>query len=281
PAVSAILNITPNHLDRHPTMKHYVSAKRAVINYQRPDEPLVMNLDNDMTRTIGAQFGAKTRWFSLEAQVPGGACLIDNQLAFFDSEDDVTHIVPVAEVKLRGRHNLANSLAACLLAREVGVSTTAMRQVLTTFAGVEHRLQFVRELKGVAYFNDSISTSPERLSAGLLAFKEPVILLAGGYDKKLPWDDAARTIIHKTRQVFLFGPGAPLIDAAINRVRRDIKSTDTEVHHCETMAEALTGASQIARPGEVVLLSPGCASFDAFRNYMERGQYFIDLVGQL
>ena len=152
PPLSAILNITPNHLDRHPTMKHYVRAKRAIINYQGSTGRLIMSLDNDMTRTIGNQFGSKTRWFSLEAQQPDGACLMGKQIVFLDQAGQPQPLLPINEIKLRGQHNLSNILAASLLSKEMGVSPEAMRQVLTTFAGVEHRLQFVREHKKVQYY---------------------------------------------------------------------------------------------------------------------------------
>ncbi len=281
PPISAILNVTPNHLDRHPSIKHYIRAKRALINYQGPEGVIIMSLDNDMTRTIGRQFGAKTRWFSLEAQMPGGACLDDGEIVLLD-QDGVPHpVLNKQDVKLRGRHNLSNILAACLMAREGGASLEAMRQVITTFSGVEHRLQFVRERNQVSYYEDSIATTPERLVAALHSFEEPLILLAGGYDKHLPWDEAARLIVHKTRHVLVFGEATELIIAAIDKTRPDITITDTTVHICADFEEAVKLSARLAQPGDVVLLSPGCASFDAFHNFVERGERFKELVLQL
>ena len=281
PPVSAILNITPNHLDRHPTMKHYVRAKRALINYQGPNGRVIMNLDNDMTRTIGNQFGPKTRWFSLEAQIPQGASLVRDQIVLIDQATQHHSIASIDEVKLRGIHNISNILAACLLSYEMGVSYEAMRQVVTTFIGVEHRLQWVRERQGVNYYNDSIATSPERLAAALRSFNEPVILLAGGRDKHLPWDEVARLMVHKTTRVILFGESADLIADYLNQARQDVAASDTAVQQYADLEAAVGAAGQLAQPGEVVLLSPGCTSFDAFDSFAERGERFMELVLQL
>lgn len=281
PALSAILNITPNHLDRHPSMKHYVRAKRAIIDYQGPDGVIIMGLDNDMTRTIGGQFKSKVRWFSLEADMPNGAGLEGNDLAFFDRQGKPHLIARREEIKLRGQHNLRNILAACLMAKEAGASIQAMHRVVTTFTGVEHRLQLVREHAGVRYYNDSIATSPERVVAALYSFSEPIVLLAGGRDKHLPWDDAARLILHKARQVILFGEAAELIAKAIEKVRPEVNAPITTVHRTDNLAQAVSQAAQLAKPGEVVLLSPGCTSYDAYRNYAERGDHFKALVMEL
>lgn len=281
PSFSAILNITPNHLDRHPSMKHYVRAKRAMVDYQNKDDVTVLNLDNDMTRTIGYQVGSRTRWFSLEAQVPNGACLVGDQMLLLDQAGTAQLIARRSEVKLRGRHNLSNILAACLMAREAGVPVAAMHRVVTSFTGVEHRLQWVRERCQANYYNDSIATSPERLVAALSSFEEPIILLAGGRDKHLPWEEAARLILQKARAVILFGEAAQLIAAAIRKARRDLPGATTFVHRQVNLEEAVIRAGQIARPGEVVLLSPGCASYDAFHDFAERGERFRELVLQL
>lgn len=281
PPVAALLNVTPNHLDRHPSMKQYVRAKRSLIDYQTDDNVVVMSLDNDLTRTIGHQLGSRVRWFSLEAQMPLGAGLFRKQLAFFDQNGEPQPILPVSAVKLRGEHNLSNILAACLLAREAGASPEAMQSVTAAFTGVEHRLQQVRVLKQVTYINDSISTSPERLMAALRSFSEPIVLLAGGRDKQLPWDEAARLVTLKARRVILFGEAAPLIEAALRRVHSDPAKLAALVHHCENLDQAVQMAAKMAQPGDVVLLSPGCASFDQFTGYTQRGQQFGQLVNAL
>ena len=281
PPVAAILNITPNHLDRHPSMKHYVRAKRSLINYQGRGGRLIMNLDNDMTRTIGNQFGAKTRWFSLEAQLANGAALVGKTLALFDEAENVETIANLSEVKLRGIHNQSNILAACLISREVGASLEAMRQVVTTFTGVNHRLQFVRELAGVGYYNDSIATSPERLSAALRSFNEPLVLLAGGRDKHLPWDETARLMVHKAKDIILFGEAAPVIAEALAQAQAEVVLAKTNVYSQADLSEAVAVAHQVATTGSVVLLSPGCTSFDAYPDYEGRGEHFKILVLEL
>ncbi len=279
PPIGAILNITPNHLDRHPSMKHYVLAKRAIIDYQDVNGVIIMGLDNDMTRTIGNQFGPKVRWFSQEARIANGAGILNDALVFFDREDKPQTLVNINEIKLRGRHNIYNILAACLIAKEAGASIETMQQVVTTFTGVDHRLQLVREYNQVAYYNDSIATSPERLIAALYSFSEPIVLLAGGYDKNLPWEEAARLMLHRTRQIILFGEAAELIAGEIDSVCAEATTTATPVvHRCPDLEEAVKVAAQVAQPGNVVLLSPGCASFDAFSDFVERGECFAELV---
>lgn len=281
PAIGAILNITPNHLDRHASMKEYVQAKRAIIDYQKGERALIMNLDNDMTRTIGAQFGSHVRWFSTEAHMPGGAGILGDTLVLFNWQKVPQPVVDKQQIKLRGDHNLSNILAACLMAREGGASIEAMRQVITNFTGVEHRLQLVRELNQVAYYNDSIATSPERLMAALHAFNQPIVLLAGGYDKHLPWEDAARLMLHRAHHIILFGQAAGLINNVLDEVRPEVSRTKAKIHRCATLQEAVQQAAQVAPPGSVVLLSPGCASFDAFPDYVARGHKFKELVEQL
>jgi UDP-N-acetylmuramoylalanine--D-glutamate ligase len=281
PSVAAMLNITPNHLDRHPTMKHYVHAKRALIDHQAESGKIIIGLDNDMTRTIGGQFKEKVRWFSREAQPPGGAGLVDDTIAFFDNNGEPTPIVELEFVKLRGAHNVSNILAACLLAREGGASVEAMRAVVTTFAGVEHRLQHVRSVRGVTYINDSIATTPERVSAALRSFHEPVILLAGGRDKQLPWEDVSRLIHSSVREVVLFGEAAGIIDQALHKVKVEGQTVLRDIRHCRDLAEAVHLAGQVANSGDVVLLSPGCASYDQFGSYVERGHRFSELVMKL
>jgi UDP-N-acetylmuramoylalanine--D-glutamate ligase len=281
PPVAAMLNITPNHLDRHPSMKHYVHAKRSIIDHQDTSGVIVTSLDNDMTRTVGRQFQEKVHWFSIEAQIPGGAAIVDGRIAFVDDSETVTPIAAAASVKLRGDHNMKNILAACLLAREGGASVGAMRSVITTFAGVEHRLQPVRTHRQVGYIDDSIATTPERVVAALRSFREPIILLAGGRDKHLPWEEAARLIQATAREVILFGEAAPIIDRALRSVKIEEHTLLQGVHHCHDLGEAVQLAFALAQAGDVVLLSPGCASYDQFTSYVERGHKFSELVMQL
>lgn len=204
-----------------------------------------------------------------------------DDLVLIDFDGTQHRVASKQEVKLRGKHNLSNILAACLLAKEAGISLEAMRQVVTTFSGLEHRLELVRELNGVRYYNDSIATSPERLIAALRSFNEPVVLLAGGRDKHLPWEDTARLMLNKTRTIILFGEAAELIAREIEHIQSEIVKSITSLRLCKTVDEAVSLAAEAAQAGDVVLLSPGCTSFDAFRSFAERGQYFKELVRQL
>ncbi|RLC78490.1 MAG: UDP-N-acetylmuramoyl-L-alanine--D-glutamate ligase, partial [Chloroflexi bacterium] len=187
----------------------------------------------------------------------------------------------VEEVRLLGRHNVANILAASLLARLMGASVEAIREVATSFKGVEHRLEFVREVRGVRYYNDSIATSPERVVAALNAFDDPIVLLAGGRDKHLPWEEMARLTVRKVRHLILFGEAVPIIRRAVEKAKAESGSEGPIISICTTLEEAVSEASRSARPGEVVLLSPGGTSFDAFRDYAHRGKRFKELVKQL
>ncbi|MBN1995684.1 MAG: UDP-N-acetylmuramoyl-L-alanine--D-glutamate ligase [Anaerolineae bacterium] len=281
PPLGAVLNITPNHLDRHPSMKDYIQAKRAIVDYQRPDGRAIMSLDNDLTRTIGRQLGSRTRWFSLEALLPGGAGLSGDTVVLLDQAGVAQPVVNRQQIKLRGSHNLSNILAACLIAGEAGVSVEVMGRVAATFTGVEHRLQMVRVRNGVSYYNDSIATTPERLIAALRSFDEPIVLLAGGRDKHLPWADAARVMLGKTRHIILFGEATEIIARAIDENCPAASLANPALHRCVNLEEAVHLSAQVARPGEVVLLSPGCASFDAFANFAERGEKFKEFVEQL
>lgn len=187
-------------------------------------------------------------------------------------------ICRASQVRLRGMHNIANVLAAALLARLAGAPPEAITHVATTFTGVEHRLEFVRELGGVRYYNDSIATSPERVVAALKSFDEPIVLLAGGRDKHLPWEEMADLTVRKVRHLVLFGEAVPIIERAVREAMRRARADSPAITVCHTLEEAVDAAARVARPGDVVLLSPGGTSFDAFRDYAHRGRRFKELV---
>lgn len=278
PPIAAILNITPNHLDRHSSMADYIRAKRAIVDYQTSTGVMILNDDDEITRSIGEENGDNVRWFSLYGAHPNGATLAGDELVLLDEERWPHPVITRQEVKLRGDHNISNILAACLLSREAGASIQAMHQVISNFGGVEHRIEWVRTLNHVDYFNDSIATTPDRMKAALRAFAQPIILLAGGYDKHLPWDTAAKLIHQKAVHVVLFGEAAGLIDVALEQVKTKARA---KIHHAESMDAAVEIATKLSQPGYVVLLSPGCASYDAFANYATRGERFKTLVRAL
>ena len=277
PPIAAILNITPNHLDRHPSMEAYTEAKLNIVRFQQPGDVAVLS---SKLKVQSSKLKARVVNFSLNKEVEQGAFLRDGEI-ILRLGDTEQRICSADEIKLLGRHNLENVLAACAIAGVAGASRQAMADVATTFEGVEHRLELVREVGGVRYYNDSIATSPERTVAALRSFDQPIVLLAGGRDKHLPWDEMARLTLQKARRLILFGEAAPIIEQAVRGsgfgpwVSRDF------VHRCQTLEEAVEVAAREARPGDVVLLAPGGTSFDAFRDFAERGERFRELVKAL
>jgi len=290
PIIAAILNITPNHLDRHLSMKAYTQAKLNILRFQRPGSIAI--LGHDLISNLKSQISnlkSQILSFSLNEEVEEGAFLRDGKAAaiILRLGNAEQRICSADEIKLLGRHNLENILAACAIAAVAGASRQAMADVATTFEGVEHRLELVRELgeaPAVRYYNDSIATSPERTVAALRSFDQPIVLLAGGRDKHLPWDEMARLTLEKVRRLVLFGEAAPIIEKAIRvssfefRVSRDLEEF---VCRCQTLDEAVEAAAREAQPGDVVLLAPGGTSFDAFSDFAERGGRFRELVKAL
>jgi UDP-N-acetylmuramoylalanine--D-glutamate ligase len=300
PRVAAVLNITPNHLDRHKTMEAYIAAKRNIVAHQQPGDFALLGYDDANARSLALETAARLLWFSDGAEVDEGAFKTNGGLTL--RVGAVLHsrlpepagrvggnldrvVCQASEVRLRGRHNLLNVLAACVLAGVAGVPVEAMQQVATTFAGVEHRLELVRELNGVRWYDDSIATAPERSLAALRSFEEPMLLLAGGRDKKLPWDEFADETVRRVRHLVTFGEAGPMIARMVEK--RLGSGTEKQGGRLEgitqvgTLEEAVEAAARLARPDEVVLLSPGGTSFDAFRDFAERGDRFKELVREL
>ncbi len=278
PHIACITNITPNHLDRHGTMEAYIAAKRNIVAFQSEDDWQVLNADDLVTR--GLNTSARTAWFSLEHEPHGdGAWLDDNgdlrvRIAARGFEHRVCHR---RDLQLMGRHNIANVLAAGALSAIAGASVEAIRAVATTFKGVAHRLQLVAEAGGARYYDDSIATAPERLAAALKCFEQPVILLCGGRDKHLPWAEAVALMRRRCKHIVLFGEMAGLVREEIERQWAG-PAGGPPVTLCQTLEEAVDAAAAAARPGDVVLLSPGGTSYDAFKDFAERGDRFARLA---
>ncbi len=292
PHVAAVLNITPNHLDRHKTMENYIAAKRHIVAHQGAGDYAVLGFDDASARALALETAAHPVFFSVGVQVDEGAYKTNGELALrLGGIDEV--ICPVSQVRLRGRHNLLNIVAAAAIAGVVGVPLTAMRQVIRTFAGVEHRLELVADWHGIRWYDDSIATAPERVIAALRSFDEPIVLLAGGRDKDLPWEDFAAEAVDKVRCLITFGEAGDMIAGVVEGTRgqgdketrrQGDKGTGgrlEEIRRVRTLEEAVESAAALARPGEVVLLSPGGTSFDAFRDFAERGERFKALVRAL
>ncbi len=273
PQVAMVTNITPNHLDRHASMEAYVEAKAAIVAYQTPGDWAVLNRDDARSAALAVRTPGHVAYFSLREPVACGAMLRGDAL-WLQLGSCEGKICSRQELRLRGEHNVANMLAAACAAALAGAEMEAIRTVATSFPGVPHRLEIVRRWRGITFVNDSIATSPERAIAALRAFDEPVVLLAGGRDKHLPWDEWARWAQRKAHTVVAFGECAPLI-------LKTLAAGEMQVRLAQDLAEAVTMAVEAARPGDVVLLSPGGTSFDAFPDFEARGQVFRDLVQQL
>ncbi len=277
PPVAAVLNVTPNHLDRHPSMQAYSAAKAKIVRFQHPQDAAVLNWDDAVTRAYAQQCVGRVRFFSLRERVSEGAYLSGDVLWLCQDGAEDTPICNASEIRLRGRHNVANVLAACTVSALLGTSTQDMAAVARSFAGVEHRLEPVREWHGVWYYNDSIATSPERAMAAMNSFEEPIVLLAGGRDKHLPWDDWAELVSQKAAGVILFGEAAPLIEKTLRALGHQAPPTRL----ASSLAEAVQLAQALARSGQVVLFAPGGTSFDVYHDYEERGRAFKAVVSAL
>ena len=213
PQVAAILNITPNHLDRHGSMENYIAAKRRILDHQTLDDTAVLGYDDPIARKMSGMANGYVRFFSRRQVIGRGAFVKGDRAVLVQNQEAV--VCRLGDIQLRGAHNVLNVLAACALAATANVDPEVMERVIRDFTGVAHRLQLVREYNGVRYYDDSIATAPERLIAGLQAFDEPVVLLAGGRDKHLPWDEAARLIVEQVRYLDLFGAKAELVPTAV------------------------------------------------------------------
>jgi UDP-N-acetylmuramoylalanine--D-glutamate ligase len=275
PSLAVVTNITPNHLDMHASMAEYIEAKSNLLRYQTVKDQAILNYDNEITRGLRSLVKGRCFFFSRRCRVDEGAYLEDGKLLLrLNGQTEL--IIERDNLQLLGDHNVENVLTAALAARLMGVPLPVIAKIAEDFTGVEHRLQFIRELDGVRYYNDSISTTPDRAIAGLKAMTRPTILIAGGYDKKLPFDSLGRQIANTCKHVVLLGVTAPLIRQAVETAQPGFPVTSVV-----DLIEAVNVASKLAVDGDVVLLSPACASYDMFNNYQERGLLFKELVNGL
>ena len=273
PRVAVITNLSPNHLDVHKDMAEYVDAKCNIFRGQDEGGLLVLNADNGLTAALAPQARGQVRFFSRLGDPRAQLTVRDGVLW------DGAAIVPTAEIRLPGVHNIENYLAACA-AVEGLVSREVMAGVARGFGGVEHRLELCRTLDGVRWYNDSIGSSPTRTLAGLRSFSQKVILIAGGYDKHLPFDELGRECLSHVRLLLLCGATADKIEAAV-KAAPGYAGDNPALVRCESLEEVVRQARARAVPGDVVLFSPACASFDQFPNFEVRGRRFKELVNTL
>jgi UDP-N-acetylmuramoylalanine--D-glutamate ligase len=285
PDIAAILNITPNHLDRHETMQAYTASKARILQFQTKRDITVLNEDDPIAWKLKEKTHGRLITFS-RGKSSG---IIDN--VYFDTHNNSImikthpengssdlHVIQHEEIPLRGEHNLLNVLGACAIAWAAGLPVSAMASGVKQFDGIPHRLEFVRTWGGGDWYNDSIATAPERAIAAIKSFTEPMILLAGGQDKDLPWDRFASLVCQRVKHLIIFGEATGIISNALTQYE---KGSRTTVTYCSGLKEAVMAAANKISEGDVALLSPGGTSFDEFHDFEDRGEAFKKWVMEL
>ncbi len=272
--VAICTNLAPNHLDMHKDMQEYIDSKKNIFLYQNDDDVLVVNRENDITYSFEKEAKGKVREFSSKRVIKDGAYLKDNILYLEGKE-----VCDRDDIIIKGVHNVENYLAAFIATKD-DVSIETMKKIAQTFAGVEHRCELVREIDGVKYYNDSIASIPTRTLAGLKAFNEKVILIAGGYDKNIPFEPLAYEGYPYIKTLILLGKTKDKIKLVFDKLEKE-KGIKVDIKTVSSLDEAVDVAKKIARSGDIVTLSPACASFDMFPNFMARGNVFKEIVNSL
>ncbi|MCL2368916.1 MAG: UDP-N-acetylmuramoyl-L-alanine--D-glutamate ligase [Oscillospiraceae bacterium] len=278
PGRAVVTNMFPNHLDVHKSMEEYIAAKENIYLHQHPTDRLVINYDNEITHAFGPKARGQVTYFSRSTKLEEGFFLLEGTL-WMARDGQETAIIRRSDIALPGIHNVDNYLAA-FAATEGLVDPAIWREVAMEFGGVEHRIEFVRELNGVTYYNDSIASSPTRTIAGLQSFDQKVILIAGGYDKQIPYQELGEEINLRVKHLILTGHTAEKIKDSVEQAPGGQEST-LEVVLCDDLPAAVRVAYEVAEAGDVVILSPAAASFDQFKNFDERGKVFKQLVFDL
>ncbi len=280
PNIAAILNVTPNHLDRHGTMEAYTAAKARILEFQSHADIAILGRDDKGAWDLRDKVQGRLNTFSARELDEGldGTYLQDGMLKLRDGDINLT-LMPREKVLLRGDHNVMNMLAAFAIGHAAGFDVEPMLEAVKDFRGVPHRLEFVRELRGVCWYNDSMASAPERSMAAIRAFDEPIVLLLGGRDKDLAWDELLQLVDGRVHHVVLFGEAAEKIQKTV--IRLGLGEKRFTVSRTEHLREAVLKAAVIAQAGDVVLLAPGGTSFDEFKDFAERGERFRTWVQEL
>lgn len=278
PNISVITNISPNHLDIHKSYEEYIDCKKNIFTHQSSDGIVILNADNEITNKMKSEANGKVIMFSSKQRLDNGV-IYDNKTIKSCEDGLRRHVIDVKNVKLRGIHNYEN-ICAAIAATSSLVDIDTQIKAITKFAGVEHRLEFIREINGVKWYNDSIGTSPSRTIAGLNSFDEKIVLIAGGYDKHLDYTPIAKPIVENVSALILVGATTEKIYESVTKELK-AQNKDMPIVKCTTLEETISIANKIAKPGEVVLFSPASASFDMFKNFAERGDLFKKLVNNI
>lgn len=278
PNISVITNIAPNHLDIHKSYEEYIDSKKNIFSNQKENDTLVLNYDNEITKKFIKEAKGNVIYFSSKSKLDNGV-IFDDGLIKICKDGIRRHVLAQKDMKLRGIHNCENACAAIAATASL-VSVEDQIKTIEDFSGVEHRLELVRNINGINWYNDSIGTSPSRTIAGLNSFNEKIVLIAGGYDKHLDYTPIAKPIVNNVSKLILMGATADKIhDAVIKELTMEHKSMP--IYHCNSLKETVELANEIAEEGEIVLFSPASASFDLFKNFADRGNKFKELVNEL
>ena len=273
PRVSAVLNITPDHLNRHHTMEAYIQAKKNVAINQTAEDTCVLNYEDEVLREFGETLQTKVLYFSSKRKLDKGIYLDDGNIIYRNPDECL--VCNVKELKLLGVHNYENVMAAVAMAAAYGVPMDSIRKTIKEFAGVEHRIEFVAEKNGVAYYNDSKGTNPDAAIRGIQAMNPPTYLIGGGYDKQSEYKEWIESFDGKVKKLLLIGQTR-------EKIAKEAEECGfTDIMLLDTFEDAVLTAAKLAEPGEAVLLSPACASWGMFKNYEERGDKFKEIVNSL
>ena len=274
PRIAVVLNITADHLDRHKTFERYAAAKARITSRQGPEEFLVLNAEDKATQMVAAHTEARIFWFSPARRIKQGAFVHGESVFFLAAENGTPEpILPVTDIPLRGAHNVENVLAAVCAARLAGIPAESIRRTVREFHAVEHRLEPVRTLRGVTYFNDSKATNVDATAKAIASFPGGIHLILGGKDKDSDYTQLAPLLRERVRVVYTIG-------SAAEKIERELAGV-VKIESAETLAKALALAADKAKEGEIVLLAPACSSFDQFENYEHRGRVFRECVMDL
>ncbi len=276
--VACVLNITPNHLDRHASMESYTAAKKRLLDFQAECDAAVLGCDDPGSWALLEAARAKRYTFGkFRHETLPGAFIEQGWVCLWDGKQ-VRRVLKLEQIRLRGWHNVENVLAACAISMAAGLPVKAMKDAVAGFTGVAHRLEWVHAWRGADWYNDSIATAPERVMAAIHAFDtpddigRPIVLLAGGRDKNLPWEDLASLIHQRVEHLICFGEAAGKVAAAVGEITPGTRPATLDT--CPGLQQAVNQAARLVEPGDIVLLSPGATSFDEFRDFEQRGEAF-------
>ena len=278
PNVAVVTNVSPNHLDIHKSYDEYIEAKTNIFKYQGENDLVVLNNDNEITKEFSKRANSKIVFFSSKEKLDNGF-IYDNNVIKHCDNGLRRHIISTKDIKLRGIHNYEN-ICAAIAATERFVSIDSQIKAITNFTGVNHRLEFVKEINGAKWYNDSIASSPTRTITGLNSFEENIVLIAGGYDKHLDYRPLAKPVIDKVSDLILLGQTSEKIYQAVSEQASNYEK-EINIIKVSTLEEAINKAKEVSKKGDIVLFSPASASFDMFKNFEERGNKFKQIVNSL